>query len=129
MPIEAQDAVPWWTVISAQKAVGLMMNEGSKAFSKRGKSRWREKFKMKFRIPSLRPSFELKSYTKVIHRRTMAAETEGFFAKLANEVLEAAEHIVTRVDEGVAAVMHGKLPDGSRKIDSGPAADFDDEHD
>jgi hypothetical protein len=57
----------------------------------------------------------------------MAAETEGIFARLANEVLEAAEHIVTRVDEGVAAIMHGKLPDGSRNIDSDPAADLDDD--
>lgn len=40
----------------------------------------------------------------------MAAATEGVFAKLANEVLEAAEHIVTRVDEGVSAILHGNLP-------------------
>lgn len=55
-------------------------------------------------------------------------QAEGVFARIANEVLEAAEHIVTRVDEGVAAIMHGSLPhDGasSHNIDSDPAADAD----
>lgn len=58
----------------------------------------------------------------------MAAE-EGVFAKLANEVLEAAEHIVTRVEEGASAILHGKLPeDGSNdmKIDADPSAGDDD---
>lgn len=53
-------------------------------------------------------------------------EAEGVFAKLANQVLEAAEQIVARVDEGVSVLMHGELPTAARGniMDPG-ASDFD----
>lgn len=57
----------------------------------------------------------------------MAAEKEGVFAKLANEVLQAAEHIVTRFDEGASALLHGKLPDGG--ANNGDSPDVSDDFD
>jgi hypothetical protein len=38
----------------------------------------------------------------------MAAET--FFKKIAKDVLEATEHISTRLEEGVSALLTGELP-------------------
>lgn len=58
-----------------------------------------------------------------------AEKGEGVFAKLANEVLEAAEHIVTRVDEGVSAILHGKLPDGNGGASNSDATEHDDMND
>jgi len=56
----------------------------------------------------------------------MAAKTEGYVAKLTNEVLQAAEHIVTRFDEGASAILHGKLPDenGGENTGDSDASDF-----
>ena len=46
---------------------------------------------------------------------TMAAET--FFTKLADNVLQASENIVNRMEEGISVLMTGDLPEGAKQND------------
>jgi hypothetical protein len=41
----------------------------------------------------------------------MTNHAESYFTKISNNILEAAELIVTRFDEGLAVIMTGKLPE------------------
>jgi hypothetical protein len=42
------------------------------------------------------------------------AET-GVFGKIANEILEAAERVATRIEEGISVLSSGKLPDATNE--------------
>lgn len=41
----------------------------------------------------------------------MASHDESYFAKISNSILEAAEQIVARFDEGLAVITSGKIPE------------------
>lgn len=43
----------------------------------------------------------------------MASHVESYFAKISNSILEAAEQIVARFDEGLAVITSGKIPDNA----------------
>jgi len=43
----------------------------------------------------------------------MASHDESYFAKISNSILEAAEQIVARFDEGLAVITSGKIPDNA----------------
>ena len=42
----------------------------------------------------------------------MTNQAESYFSKIANDILEAADQIVTRFDEGLNVILSGKLPEG-----------------
>ena len=42
----------------------------------------------------------------------MTNQAESYFSKIANDILEAADQIVTRSDEGLNVILSGKLPEG-----------------
>lgn len=41
----------------------------------------------------------------------MTNQAESYFSKIANDILEAADQIVTRFDEGLNVILSGKLPE------------------
>lgn len=41
----------------------------------------------------------------------MTKSTESYFSRVANEILQSAEQIANRMEEGISVVLTGKLPD------------------